>query len=281
MTILRQRMLEDLRVRNYSPHTQKRYIECVARFAMHFMKSPDQLGPHEIRSFQVHLVDEKKCSWTVLNQTVCALRFFYAVTLDKDWVVRHIPYAKTEKKLPVVLSQCEATRLLQSATNMKHLTMLLLGYSAGLRVSEIATLKIKDIDSDRMVIHVRQGKGRKDRIVALSPLLLLIIRECWLVDRPQQFLLPGKDPERSISIPTIAKVVQNAAQTAGIKKRVTTHTLRHSFATHHLEAGTDLRTLQMMMGHSSLQTTSIYLHVSTDRIRSTKTPLELLADLGT
>ena len=191
MNNLRQRMLEDLRVRNYSPRTQKRYIECVADFAKHFGKSPAQLGPEEIRSFQVHLVDKKKCSWTVLNQTVCALRFLYTTTLDKDWAVRHIPYAKGEKKLPVVLSQREAMSVLQVVENLKHLTMLLLGYSGGLRVSEIANLAVTDIDSDRMIIHVRQGKGRKDRIVPLSPMLLTIAREYWLIERPQKFLLPG------------------------------------------------------------------------------------------
>ena len=276
MTLLRQRMLEDLRVRNYSPRTQQRYIECVASFAKHFGRSPDQLGPKEIRSYQVHLVDKKKCSWTVLNQTVCALRFLYTTTLDKDWAVRHIPYAKGEKKLPGVLSQREATKLLLVVENMKHLTMVLLGYSAGLRVSEIANLAVSDIDSDRMIIHVRQGKGRKDRIVPLSPVLLMIAREHWLSERPRKFLFPGQDRKRPISTSTIAKVVRNAGKAARIKKTVTTHTLRHTFATHHLEAGTDLRTLQLLMGHTSLKTTSLYLHVSTERIRSAKTPLELL-----
>ena len=166
--------------------------------------------------------------------------------------------------------------VLQVVENMKHLTMLLLGYSGGLRVSEIANLAVTDIDSDRMIIHVRQGKGRKDRIVPLSPMLLTIAREHWLIERPQKFLFVGRDPNRPISTSTIAKVVRNAGKAAGIKKTVTTHTLRHSFATHHLEAGTDLRTLQLLMGHTSLKTTSLYLHVSTERIRSAKTPLELL-----
>jgi integrase/recombinase XerD len=269
-------MLEDLRVRNYSPRTQTRYIECVARFANHFGKSPDLLGPKQIRSFQIHLVDKKGCSWTVLNQTVCALRFLYLTTLGKDWGIRHIPYAKGEKKLPVVLSQREAAMLLQSVSNLKHLTMLLLAYSAGLRVSEIANLEVKDIDSDRMIIHVRLGKGRKDRIVPLSPVLLSIARQHWLIEHPAKFLFQGKNPKRPISTSTIAKVVRNAAQAAGIKKKVTTHLLRHAFATHHLEAGTDLRTLQLLMGHTSLRTTSLYLHVSTEKIRAAKTPIELL-----
>jgi len=281
MTSLRQRMLEDLRVRNYSVNTQKRYTECVANFAKHFGKSPELLGPKQIRLFQVHLVDEKKCSWSVLNQTVCALRFLYLTTLDKGWPVRHIPYAKGAKKLPVVLSQREAGRLLGAIDNMKHLTMVLLGYSGGLRISEIANVEIKDIDSERMVINIRQGKGRKDRVVPLSPTLLEIARQHWLIDRPRKFLFPGHIPSRPISTSTIGHVVKKAAKSARIKKAVTAHTLRHSFATHHLEAGTDLCTLQMMMGHSSLKTTSIYLHVSTEKLRSAKTPIELLDDFET
>ncbi len=276
MTSLRQRMLEDLRVRNYSMNTQRRYTECVANFAKHFGKSPEKLGIKHIRSFQVHLVDEKRCSWTVLNQTVCALRFLYLTTLNKSWSVRHIPYAKGEKKLPVVLSQREAAKLLSVIDNMKHLTMVLLGYSGGLRISEIANIQIKDIDSERMVINIRQGKGRKDRIVPLSPTLLEIARQHWLINRPDGFLFPGRVSSRPVSTSTIGNAVKKAAKAARIKKNVTTHTLRHSFATHHLEAGTDLRTVQMMMGHTSLKTTSIYLHVSTDRIRSAKTPIELL-----
>ncbi len=276
MTKLRQRMLEDLRVRNYSPETVKVYIDRVAKFARHFGKSPDQLGPKHVRSYQLHLVDETKCSWAVLNQTVCALRFFYVVTLGKDWPIRHIPYAKGEKRLPEVLSQGEARRLLESVDNMKHLAMLLFAYSGGLRVSEIARLEVDDIDSDRMIIHVRLGKGRRDRIVPLSPVLLTIVREHWLIERPRKFLFPGRDRERPTSRMTIAKIVRKAARAAGIKKKVTTHTLRHSFATHHLEAGTDLRTLQLLMGHRYLSTTSRYLHISTERLRNAKTPLELL-----
>ncbi len=279
MTVLRKRMLEDLRVRNYSPSTQETYIDRVAKFAAHFHKSPDLLGPKEVRTYQIHLVDEKKCSWTTLNQTVCALRFLYLTTLDQDWAVRHIPYAKVEKKLPVVLSQGEVLQILEAVSNFKHLSILLAAYSGGLRISEVANLKIEDIDSERMVINVRQGKGRKDRIVALAPVLLAILRDYWLESRPKLMLFPGKDPKRSLSTSTIGQILHKAVRTAGIKKKVTMHTLRHSFATHHLEAGTDLRTLQMVMGHSSLKTTSLYLHVSTEKIRSAKTPIDLLPDI--
>lgn len=280
MSLLRQRMLEDLRVRNYSPSTQVRYIACVAQFAQHFGKSPDLLGPEDIRTYQVYLVDKRKCSWTVLNQTVCALRFLYLTTLGKDWSVRHIPYAKAEKKLPVVLSQGEVLRLLESVQNFKHLAILLVGYSGGLRISEVASLRVTDIDSERMIIHVRQGKGRKDRIVPLSPVLLIILRDYWQAARPNRLLFPGKENKRPISTTSIRNVLRKAVLAAGIKKTVTMHSLRHTFATHHLEAGTDLRTLQMVMGHSSLKTTSRYLHVSTEKLRSTKTPLDLLPDIN-
>lgn len=273
---LRQRMLEDLRVRNYSPATQAKYIDCVAKFARHFGKSPAQLGPEQIRTFQVHLVTEKKCSWTVLNQTVCALRFLYGTTLKRDWVIRHIPYAKVEKKLPVVLGQQEVSRLFESVANIKHLSLLMVAYSGGLRISEIANLHVGDIDSERMMIHVRKGKGRKDRSVPLSPIVLEMLRQYWLIEKPRRHLFPGMRDGRPLSISAIHQVCSKAAAVARIRKRVSMHTLRHSFATHHLEAGTDLRTLQMLMGHRSLQTTSRYLYVSTDKLRAAKTPFELL-----
>lgn len=279
MTVLRQRMLEDLRVRNYSPRTCECYINRVAGFAQHFHKSPDLLGPEEVRTYQVHLVEEKKCSWTTLNQTVCALRFLYLTTLHRDWAIRHIPYAKVEQKLPVVLSQGEVLRLLESVSNFKHLSILLAGYTGGLRISEIANLRVADIDGERMIIHVRLGKGGKDRIVPLSPVLQATLRTYWREARPPTLLFPGKQANRPISATSIRNILRKAVVTAGIKKPVTMHTLRHTFATHHLEAGTDLRVLQMVMGHSSLKTTSRYLHVSTEKLRSTQTPLELLTDL--
>ncbi len=275
-------MTEDLRVRNYAPRTLTTYVERVAKFAQYFGKCPSQLGPEHIRKFQVYLVKECHASWTMLNQTVCALRFLYTKTLHRDWAITHIPYARTERRLPVVLSQSEACVLLNSIKNLKHLAMLMVAYSGGLRVSEVAHLAVRDIDSERMVLHVRQGKGRKDRFVPLSPVALSILRHHWLKDgmtKEDQFLFLGQDRSRSISPTTIMAVCRQAAKKAGLKKRVTVHTLRHSFATHHLEAGTDLRTLQIMMGHASLRTTSRYLHISADKIRATKTPLDLLVDL--
>ena len=280
MSVLRQRMLEDLRVRNYAENTRRIYIERVAKFALHYRKCPSLLGPDEIRAYQVYLVKERNASWTMLNQTVCALRFFYAVTLGKDWALQHIPYARVEKPLPVVLSASETESLFMAIDNVKHLAMLLTAYSGGLRVSEVAQLEVGDIDSERMIIHVRRGKGRRDRIMPLSPLLLEILREHCRSSRPKRHLFVGQDPSRPITTGTIATVCRDAARRAGIRKRVTPHTLRHTFATHHLEMGTDLRTLQLMMGHTSLKTTSRYLHISTDKIRKAKTPLDLLSELN-
>jgi len=277
---LRSRMHEDLRIRNYAERTQRTYIDAVARFAQHFGKSPDLLGPEDVRTYQVHLVQDKGASWTMLNQAVCALRFLYGTTLGKDWTIRHIPYARPATTLPVVLSQGEVLRLFEKLANIKHVSMLLLAYSGGLRVSEVANLRVADIDSERMMIRIRQGKGRKDRDVPLSPMLLILLREYWRIDKPRDFLFPGARAGRSLAVSSIQKVCRAAATHAGLKKRVTMHTLRHSFATHHLEAGTDLRTLQILMGHTSLKTTSRYLHVSAAKLRAARTPLEFLDDIA-
>ena len=278
MTVLRQRMLEDLRVRNYALRTQKTYIAEVVKFAQHFGKSPDQLEQEDVRRYQVHLVDGKAVSWSLFNQAVCALRFLYRTTLGRDWAIKHIPFAKTPRKLPVVLSRQEIMQLFEKIANIKHLAMLMLAYSAGLRLSELAHLRVADIDSQRMIIHVHQGKGRKDRVLPLSPFVLIILREYWREAKPREWLFFGKWADRPITVSSIQKVLARARATAGIKKPISMHSLRHSFATHHLEAGTDLRTLQILMGHSGLQTTSRYLHVSTAMLRSAKSPLDQIAD---
>ena len=280
MTLLRQRMVEDLQVRNYSRETGRVYVNAVAAFARHFGKSPELLGPEDIRAYQVHLVREKRATWSSLNITVCALRFLYGTTLGKDWAIDHIPYARKESVLPAVPSQAEVKRMLERVQALDELALLMVAYSGGLRVAEIANLRVHDIDSQRMIIHVRRGKGHKDRLVALSPLLLVILREHWRERRPPDLLFPGADDDKPIAVETIRRICKRAAQQAGITKRITPHTLRHAFATHHLEAGTDLRTLQALLGHSELTTTSRYLRVTTDRIRGTKTPLDLLDDLG-
>jgi len=271
-------MLEDLRVRNYALRTQKTYIAEVAKFAQHFGKSPDELEQEDVRRYQVHLVDGKGVSWCLFNQAVCALRFLYRTTLGKDWAIKHIPFAKTPRKLPVVLSRQEVMQLFEKIANIKHLAMLMLAYSAGLRLSELAHLRVADIDSQRMIIHVHQGKGRKDRVLPLSPFVLIILREYWREAKPREWLFFGKWADRPITVSSIQKVLARARATAGIKKPISMHSLRHSFATHHLEAGTNLRTLQILMGHSGLQTTSRYLHVSTATLRSAKSPLDQISD---
>lgn len=279
MTELRQRMLEDLRIRNLSEATQQIYVHYVAAFARHFGRSPADLGPEDVRAWQVHLVQDRGVSWSTLNCAVCALRFLYRVTLGRDWAIEHIPYAKREKRLPVVLSPAEVHRLLGAPAHPKHRAMLLVAYSTGLRVAEICALRPEDVDSRRMVIDVRGGKGKKDRVVPLSPRLLGELRAYWRLRRPRPYLFPGADPARPIARDTFRGVCRSAARRAGIQKRITPHTLRHCFATHMLEAGVDVRTLQMLLGHRSLSTTCVYTHVSTEKIRSLPTPLDRLPPL--
>ena len=281
MTNLRQRMLEDLRIRNLAEGTQRNYVHYVADFARHFGRSPADLGLEEIRAWQVHLVEERGVAWSTLNVAVCALRFLYGTTLDRGWLIKHIPCAKKEQALPVILSPQEVQLLLAVVTNPKHLSMLMAAYSAGLRASEVVHLLIEDIDSQRMLIHVRHTKSRKDRYVPLSPRFLDALRSYWRLFRPESFLFPGQDPRRPITRGSFATVCRNAASLAGLKKRVAPHMLRHAFATHLLEAGTDLRTIQLLLGHASIRTTSRYLHVSTEKLCSIRTPLDLLDDLPT
>jgi integrase/recombinase XerD len=276
MTPLRQRMLEDLRVRNYAPKTQRTYINAVARFAAHFGQSPDQLTGEHIRTYLVHLVDEKGISWSLFNQAVCALRFLYKVTMGRGEMVPDIPFPRAIKKLPTVLSAEEVARLLRAVRHPKHRMVLMTIYAAGLRISEALALKTNDIDSERMVIHVRQGKGRKDRTVMLSPQLLAALREYAHRMRPRDWLFPGRQLDHALHPTAIQRACAEAARTAALGKHASVHTLRHSFATHLLEAGTDLRLIQTLLGHNSIKTTAIYTHVSAQRLHSTPSPLDRL-----
>ena len=277
MTPLRQRMIEDLTIRNYSPRTIDIYVDRIAKFAQYFGQSPGRLGPAHIREFQLFLVQTKKASWSQYNQSVCALRFFYRVCLGKTWMIEHIPFPKQPKRLPVVLSRQEVQRLFEALSNVKHRTILMTLYATGLRVSEALALQIPDIDRQRMLLRVRQGKGRKDRYVPLSTTLLDQLRGYWRSYRPACWLFPSTDAGRALTAGTVQKVCMQAARKAGLSKRVTPHTLRHSFATHHLEAGTNLKTIQVLLGHRHLNTTSLYLHVAVQAIGQRRDALDLLA----
>jgi integrase/recombinase XerD len=276
MTELRRKMLEELQLRNYSPNTQRAYIRCVANFAKHFKAPPDRLGPEHIREYQLLLVQRKKLSWALFNQTVCALRFFYHDVLHRNWMIEHIPYPRHEQKLPMVLSPGEVAALFQSTPNLKHRAILMTIYGAGLRVSELIHLRVADIDSQRQVISVRQAKGHKDRQVMLSPRLLDLLRTYWKSYRPKSWLFPGENPEHPITQVTVWRICQQARKAAHLAKRVSPHTLRHCFATHLLEDSTDLRRIQILLGHRNLKTTARYLHVSNLAVRSTVSPLDRL-----
>ena len=278
MTELRRRIFEELRLRNYSPKTVEVYIRGVANFAQYFKLSPDRLRPEHIRQYQLFLVQRKKVAWAVFNQTVCALRFFYRHGLHRDWMIEHIPYPRHEEKLPVVLSPAEVAAVFAATRNLKHRTILMTLYATGLRVSELTHLRVSDIDSQRQVICVRQGKGRKDRQVMLSPKLLEVLRLYWKSYRPKVWLFPGESPERPVSSETVRRVCSQAGEAAHLSKPISPHTLRHCCATHLLEEATDLRRIQLLLGHRNLKTTARYLHVSNLAVRTTVSPLERLPD---
>jgi site-specific recombinase XerD len=267
-------MIDDLTLRNRAPRTIQVYTDCVADFARHFHASPEDLGPEHVRSYLVHLVQERRVSLSVFNQARHALLFLYRVTLGRDGVVADVVCPKTPRKLPVVLSAGEMARFLDALDNPKHRALLMTAYAAGLRLSEVARLRVADIDSARMVIHVRQAKGHKDRDVMLSPRLLAVLRQYWKRHRPGPFLFPGRQPDRPVSPRTVQMVCRRALMASGLSKRVSMHTLRHSFASHLLEAGTDLRTIQVLLGHRSFSTTARYVHVATAALQSTRSPFD-------
>jgi site-specific recombinase XerD len=276
MSPLRRRMIEDMTVRNLSPATQQSYVYAVAKFSRYFGRSPDRLDLEDVRAFQVNLVAQG-VSWSALNQTVCALRFFYGVTLGRAGVPERIAYARQPRALPVVLSADEVVRFLEAVPSLKSRTALTCAYAAGLRASEAARLRIADIDSGRKVIRVEHGKGGKDRYVMLSAQLLGILRTYWRLARPAHWLFPGRDEGRPIDPQVLQAACRSACAAAGLDKHVTVHTLRHSFATHLLEGGTDIRIIQVLLGHSNLSTTARYTQVATSTIGRTASPLDRLA----
>jgi integrase/recombinase XerD len=280
MTPLRQRMLEDLQIRQYSPTTIRLYLHSVAEFARHFHTPPDQLGPEQIRQYQLFLIKDQQASQSTCVQLVCALRFLYTHTLNRKIEIERIPFPRRERKLPLILSRDEVKALLEGTQNLRQRTLLAILYASGLRVSELARLKVADIDRSRNVLWVRCGKGRKDRQALLPPKLRELLRCYWRSQRPTDWLFPGADPSRPISPKAIFLACRNAARRAGISKPVHPHSLRHAFATHLLEAGVNLRTIQILLGHANLETTARYLQVADVTVRATVSPLESLESLN-
>lgn len=276
MTALQQRMLEDLSIRNYSPRTIQTYLFHISAFARYFGKSPELLGAEEIRQYQVHLVEKKKLSWSSINQIVCALRFLYHITLHDEIEIDRIPYGKAPKRLPVVLSRDEVVRLFEACGHLKHRALFGVMYCAGLRAREARLLEVGDLDSGRGLIHVRQGKGNKDRYTLLSATLLRMLRCYWRAYRPERILFPGRKPGQPLGKSLLTVPLTKATRNAGISKHVTCHVLRHSFATHLLEAGVDIVTIQKLLGHTSLKTTSLYLHVAKVAPQLSDRPIDLL-----
>jgi len=276
MTPLRQRMLDDMRVRNLARNTQLSYLNQVSAFAKFFQQPPDKLGPEEIRSYQVHLTTVKRLAPSSLCITVAALRFLYKVTLKRTWAVEEIPVPKKPQKLPIVLSPEEVMQFLAAVGNLKQRTLLSTLYATGLRVSEATHLKISDIDSQRMTLRVEQGKGQKDRYVMLSRQLLEILRAYWKAVRPIGWLFPGEVLGQPLTRDAVGQTCLKACRTAGLKKPVTPHSLRHAFAVHLLERGTDIRTIQLLLGHRSLSTTARYLKLATSKVCATTSPFDLL-----
>jgi integrase/recombinase XerD len=279
VTPLRQRMLDDMHMRKMAEHTQVGYIRAVRRLAAFLGRSPDSASVEDLRRFQLHLVDAGIGPVTI-NATITALRFFFDVTLGRPELMAKMQHVRVPRTLPVVLSREEVARLIAAAPNLKHQAAMSVAYGAGLRVSEVVALKVSDIDSQRMTLRVEQGKGRKDRYAMLSPVLLERLRAWWRLGHSQGkirgdgWLFPGLDPTDPLTARQINRAVHLAADAAGIDKRVTPHTLRHSFATHLLEQKVDIRVIQVLLGHKKLETTAMYVQVATDLLRSVISPLD-------
>ncbi len=271
----RDRMDEELRLRGYSTSTRECYVRCVR----HFMRPPDQLTLEHIRQYQLHLTRERRVAWTSFNQVVCALRFFYREVLKTDWEVRHIPYQKTGRTLPEILSPAEVAALVQATGNRKHRALLMTMYAGGLRVSEVAHLRVSDIDPQRRVIRIEQGKGRTDRYVMLSPYLHTVLQTYAKAVHPDTVLFPSRAGGGPLSPRSIYRVFMRAMTRAHIRKHVYPYSLRHAYATHLLESGTNLRVIQLLLGHRSLRTTQLYTQVADTQLQGTPSPLDRLPDL--
>jgi len=272
---LRQRMIDDMTARRFTEDTQRDYVRNVRNFAAFLGRSPDTATREDLRRFQLHLAQQQIGSPTI-NAAIAALRFFFNVTLERPDLVRPLRTVNEPRRAPVVLSPEEVALLLEAAPGLKYKAALSVAYGAGLRVSEVANLKVSDIDSQRMTLRVEQGKGQRDRYVMLSPQLLELLRDWWDAARPQVWLFPGQNPVNPMTARQLNRAVHAAKLLAGISKRVSPHTLRHSFATHLLEQGVDIRVIQVLLGHAKLETTALYTRVAVNTIRDIKSPLERL-----
>ena len=279
MTPLRKRMIEEMRMRDYSERTISAYVSAIYRLAAFYHQSPDKLNREQIRSFLVDLVEEKQVAWSYYKQVLAALRYFYRYVVRRGEIVDDVRGPRTKTQLPIVLSVEEVARFFKAIPSLKHRTILMLAYGAGLRVGEAVRVRLADIDRERNVLRITQGKRKKDRYTVLSPALLEILdRYCWAA-RPEDLLFTTRSTGRPITASTVQRVCKQAQLDAGIDKTITPHTLRHSFATHLMEAGTNLRVIQVLLGHASPRTTAIYTHVSTDLIGKVVSPLDDLPDV--
>jgi integrase/recombinase XerD len=278
MSPLRRRMIEDMTVRNFAADTQRNYLRAVKNLAIFLGRSPDTAAAEDLRLFQLHLTETHVRPPTI-NGTVTALRFFFSVTVDRSAVTKPLTFVAEPRKIPVILSPEEVARFLEAAPGPKYKAALSAAYGAGLRVSEVVALKVPDIDSKRMLLRIEQGKGRKDRFAMLSPQLLELLRDWWRIARPKVWLFPGQNPLNHLTTRQFNRAVHTAAHMAEISKRVTPHTLRHSFATHLLEQNIDIRVIQVLLGHAKLDTTALYTRVATNIIREVMSPLDRLTPL--
>ena len=274
MNPLRQRMIDDMQLRNLAPGTQDHYIRHVAAFAKYYGRSPEELDMEDVRNYLLYLLNERKLSAEAVNQCVTSLKFVYLTTLEMPWTSEYFPRARVPQRLPVILSQEELLAFFDHIPSLKYRAAMMTCYGAGLRVSEVVALKIGDIDSQRMLLRVEQGKGRKDRYAMLSPRLLDVLRRYWRAFPSKHYLFPSWRENRHMSTTALQIACREAAAHSGLRKHVTVHTLRHSFATHLLEGGTDIRIIQALLGHSRIDTTTRYTQVSTQLVSATVSPLE-------
>ncbi len=272
MTELRKKLIEDMSIRNLASSTQKSYVIAIQRLAKHYKRSPADLSESEVREYLLRRVQVDKIQTSTFKQDISALRFLYAVTLNREWMIRHLPYPRAQQTLPVVLTKQEVKKLIRAATNLRERTLISVTYDTGARVAEVMALRVSDIDRARNVIHIRAGKGNKERQVLLSAALLKLLEQYWREYRPKDYLFPNRYGKAG-SVEVLQRLCKEAAQRAGLNTEIHPHALRHSFATHLLEQGTNLRTVQVLLRHAHITTTQRYLKVTTDHLQTVKSPL--------